>query len=120
EERLMAALGTPPSAASSARVQILRQLREWLGHGFIFRHLLFACSFTSEGNLLSQWRAYCPPSGGVSLGFNPERLEAVAKEQGFYFAECVYEPQDQLQRMDAILGQVLETAEEKWEAPASQ
>jgi len=31
---------------------------------------IFSCSFSANGDLLSQWRGYCPSSGGVSIGFN--------------------------------------------------
>jgi len=36
---------------------------------------LFVASFSEKGDLLSQWRAYCPPGLGVSIGFNSSCLQ---------------------------------------------
>lgn len=38
---------------------------------------VFVTSFSGEGNLLSQWRAYSGGSGGYSVGFLPSYLRAV-------------------------------------------
>ncbi len=49
-----------------------------------YPHLnIFVVSFSEIGDLLSQWRSYCPPNRGVSLGIPPTSLETSAKEQGF-------------------------------------
>ncbi len=40
---------------------------------------VYATSFSEEGNLLSQWRAYSGNSGGYSIGFSPNYLEAIGK-----------------------------------------
>lgn len=47
-------------------------------------------SLTTERDSLEQWRAYCPRSGGVSLGFPANRLEELAASQGFVLARCAY------------------------------
>jgi hypothetical protein len=52
---------------------------------------VFVASFSSEGDLLSQWRAYCPAARGVSIGFDPWQITAAARTQNFILAECVYE-----------------------------
>jgi hypothetical protein len=40
---------------------------------------VFVASFSRQGNLLSQWRAYSGRSGGYSIGFKPSYLNAVGK-----------------------------------------
>ena len=40
---------------------------------------VYATSFSEHGNLLSQWRAYSGISGGYSIGFSPNYLEAIGK-----------------------------------------
>ena len=52
--------------------QILGQFRKWLKERLSFGPLIFVSSLTEKGNLLSQWRGYCPHGQGVSLGFNPD------------------------------------------------
>ena len=44
--------------------------------------LLVAC-FTTEGNLLSQWRSYCPTGRGCSLGFSAEAVLKAANDTAF-------------------------------------
>jgi len=36
----------------------------------------FAASFSSEGDLLPQWRSYCPNGNGVSIGFRTDCLKS--------------------------------------------
>jgi len=40
---------------------------------------VYVTSFSAHGNLLSQWRAYSGESGGYSIGFSPNYLEAIGK-----------------------------------------
>jgi hypothetical protein len=98
----------------------LTQLSEWLQHGFIYNHLLFACSFTPNGDLLSQWRAYCPPGKGVSLGFNPDHLVDAADSQAFYLARCIYRREEQMEMVDEILNLMVNTADDQGEAPPNK
>jgi Polysaccharide biosynthesis protein/Polysaccharide biosynthesis C-terminal domain len=45
-------------------------------------------SFSEDGDLLSQWRGYCP-TGGYVINFQPQRLEALAgQQQRFILAKC--------------------------------
>lgn len=59
---------------------------------FIQSAKVYAASFSGDGDLLSQWRAYCPPAGGFSIGFPPE---AVAHVSRCFLVPCVYEPKEQ-------------------------
>jgi len=55
----------------------------------------FVTSFSEDGDLLSQWRGYCPPGQGLSLGFPVEMLRERAAAQSFEFAPCIYDPSEQ-------------------------
>lgn len=60
-------------------------------------------SLTTEGDLLSQWRAYGGGMGGVALGLRSARLREAAHNQGFYLVPCVYEEEQQLAAVDALI-----------------
>lgn len=51
---------------------------------------IYTVSLTTEPDSLEQWRAYCPRSGGVALGFKGSDLLALCEKQGFILAPCVY------------------------------
>ncbi len=60
------------------------------------RHInVFAISFSHVPDLLSQWRGYCPPGKGVSLGFSSVLLQARAAAQGFKLVPAVYKTDEQ-------------------------
>jgi hypothetical protein len=40
---------------------------------------------------LSQWRGYCPPAFGYSVGFDGERLRKIVAPQGFRLNKCIYD-----------------------------
>jgi hypothetical protein len=52
--------------------------------------MLFSASFRANGNLLSQWRGYSNHGKGISLGFNPRAIKALADEQDFSLGRCLY------------------------------
>lgn len=58
---------------------------------------VFVASFSANGDILSQWRAYCPTDGGFSLGFDPRKLAKSARQQGYTLAPCIYNEQEQFQ-----------------------
>lgn len=49
----------------------------------------YVCSFSTDDDDLSQWRAYCP-KGGFALGFPTTVLESLARRQEFALAACRY------------------------------
>ena len=69
---------------------------------------IYSISFSEEEDLLSQWRAYCPKSGGVSIAFEKTDLEALGIAGGFRLIKCIYEENEQRK----ILSGVLEEAEQ--------
>ena len=62
---------------------------------------VFVCSFSEKGNLLSQWRAYCPPAGGFSVGFNSEKLKTISDK--FSLKPCVYCKNEQFEMIDNLV-----------------
>ena len=58
---------------------------------------VFIGSFSEDGDLLSQWRGYCPPGAGYSLGFTSQYLEQAAERSGlFYLGKCTYDRIEQI------------------------
>ena len=53
-------------------------------------------SLSSEKNSLSQWRSYCPSTGGYAIGFNRKRLNSILKKRRFHeLTPCVYDKSEQ-------------------------
>lgn len=74
---------------------------------------VFIGSFSQRPNLLSQWRAYCPPGGGYSIGFSYEDLRPHLERQGFRLIKCIYSAQDQLALVDKYIDWTLKEIEAK-------
>jgi hypothetical protein len=75
-------------------VHILEQFRDWLVDRTSYGPMMFVGSFTENGNLLSQWRGYCPYGKGVSIGFEATLLSAEASRASFAIGRCLYDIQD--------------------------
>ena len=58
----------------------------------IERTNVFVSCFSAVGDLLSQWRGYCPRGIGYSIGFDSGKLEALARNRNFLLRSCVYNP----------------------------
>jgi hypothetical protein len=65
-------------------------------------------SLSSEGDLLSQWRAYAGSPGGFALGMRPDYLREAAHSQGFYLAPCLYTATDQQEAVSRLLNEIKE------------
>ena len=61
------------------------------------------CSFSEVGDLLSQWRGYCPPGRGYSVGFDARRLEAAALTQGYSLVPCLYHKDEQRKVIKSVV-----------------
>lgn len=58
--------------------------------------MIYSTSFSREGDLLSQWRSYCPKEGGVAIGFDKEALtrHLCGRQEGVnfrYLQDCCYD-----------------------------
>src|ERR1019366_4159538 len=61
----------------------------------IARLNIYVACFSAIEDSLSQWRGYCPPGFGYSLGLFGEELERVAGPQGFRLVKCIYDHAEQ-------------------------
>ena len=68
---------------------------------------LYIASFSEEGDLLSQWRAYCPAEGGCSIGFSAPRVLSLAKSKGFTLYPCIYDREEQRDLVQFVVGSYL-------------
>ena len=72
-------------------------------------------SFTEENDLLSQWRGYCPPSGGYCLGIKSDFLVEQFKKVHFTIIPCVYKYAEKhellVDAIDITLPELLQTPE---------
>lgn len=76
------------------KARMLTYLREQLER---IEHLsVCVFSLSAVGDLLSQWRSYCPPSAGYSIGFLAHGLAAAMKKEECILAPCVYDTGRQL------------------------
>ncbi len=67
-------------------------VEDWLD---IQQNGTYVASFTEDGDLLSQWLAYCP-TGGYAIEFDARRLaEAAESAVRASLEQCVYEPGEQ-------------------------
>ena len=74
---------------------------------------IYVVSFSANGDLLSQWRGYCPPDGGYSIGFSPADLRTAAEVKiglfpgSWRLVKCEYDGEGQFRLIDnAILNGV--------------
>gem|GEM_PF-3647687 len=56
--------------------------------------LVFTFSLSEHGDMLSQWRGYCP-NGGYSIRFYQEQLDVMMKENDMIIGKCIYNTDDQ-------------------------
>lgn len=69
----------------------------------------YAVSFSSEGDLLSQWRAYCP-GGGFSIGFKKQYLMSIIAKKQLSLAACIYDKASQ----EAAISDAIRRCSEQW------
>lgn len=71
----------------------------------------YLASFSSRGNLLSQWRAYCP-QGGYSLGFEPATLSQIIKRSRLLLGPVVYRESAQIAAIRKVVNDQLDVIRE--------
>ncbi|RAP32728.1 hypothetical protein DID80_08535 [Candidatus Marinamargulisbacteria bacterium SCGC AAA071-K20] len=94
---------------------MFRQFKDWLKLRVGDGNMIFTCSFSENGNLLSQWRSYCPPDKGVSIGFNTSALKDLSKVQKYCFGKCIYDRYNQLEIIKKIIKYVQELCSKRSE-----
>jgi len=91
-------------SASQLEASFLFNLRSAVSSG----PPVFVFSLSELGDDLDQWRAYCPPQGGVAIGFETGRLQMHAEPQGFRLLQCIYDRATQEARLLALLQEALD------------
>lgn len=79
-----------PHALNSNQIDALNLIEKEISNCMVF-----SCSFSEEGDLLSQWRSYCPDAGGFAIGFNEDKLRQAicgynAKQNIRKLESCIY------------------------------
>lgn len=69
---------------------------------------VYTCSFSRNGNVLSQWRAYCPSDGGFSIGFDIDKLIA---SNGMSFFQCLYTYESKKEAIEPLVIEFCENVE---------
>jgi hypothetical protein len=68
----------------------------------------FVCSFSGEGDQLSQWRGYTTGGYGFSIGFDYSRLEKHVSRQKLLLAKCLYKPAMQRECIERFVKEEIE------------
>jgi hypothetical protein len=76
----------------------------------IRRIAVFAFSLSERQDLLSQWRAYCPPEGGYSIAFDTLHLKSIAEAEGFQLVQCDYDRAVQISKIRPLINEMLQAA----------
>lgn len=105
-QRLLNEQNTRSGEASSPRTEALNRMLD--GISLSPEHInVCVCSFSEDGDSLSQWRAY-GGSSGFAIGFSGEVLGAAVEKQNCFLAQCIYDPAAQLEMVRALVEEVLD------------
>jgi hypothetical protein len=66
---------------------------------------VFVISLSESGDTLSQWRAYCPRTGGFAIGFARQALELAGNRSSYVLVQCIYDTLEQ----ERILSELLQS-----------
>jgi len=94
-----------PASLTTLQVNLGMQMLEYIEKLKSLK--LFIASFSEEGDLLSQWRAYCPREGGYSLGLSAPVVLSLAERNGFSLYPCIYDREEQRDLIQFIVGSYL-------------
>lgn len=61
---------------------------------------VYVACFSAVSDSLSQWRGYCPPGFGYSIGIDGDELRGIAGKQGFTLDQCIYDHAAQRAKAD--------------------
>lgn len=74
-------------------------------------HIFVAC-FSEMGDLLSQWRGYCPNSVGYSIALDFTQLQEAMVKENFRLVRCVYNEERQRAIVDDLIASEAESVDQ--------
>jgi hypothetical protein len=91
------------NALENYKKTALESFRSWLAPQNNMQFQAYVCSFSENGDLLSQWRTYSKAGDGYAIGFDAEALMKLTAGQGFLLAPCTYDESEQRQLISNFL-----------------
>ncbi len=88
------------------QAELLREMEEALMKGIEGINVC-VCSFSADGDVLSQWRAYGGGASGFSIGFSGAFLRAVSDRLNFWLVPVLYNEDEQRVLVRTLLQDVL-------------
>lgn len=73
---------------------------------------VYVACFSAMEDSLSQWRGYCPPGFGYSIGLFGQELRRIARSQGFELHQCIYDHGEQRRIVERWAEHALHSLEE--------
>lgn len=101
------------------RIELIKEMRDAL-QSEVESINVCVCSFSADGDVLSQWRAYATRPSGFAIGFSGAFLRAVADELKFWLAPVLYEENEQRLLVRSLLNDVLEENEKRLRPPGNE
>jgi hypothetical protein len=99
------------SRVTDDRHSVAGQLLNWIESRARFGPMIFSVAFTEQGNLLSQWRGYCPAGAGVSFGLSFGHVASCAADNAFRLGKCIYDPARQNELAKTLTDHLIAAAE---------
>ncbi len=90
---------TLPKIAKDAFTELSQDLENIVAEQFG----VYVFSLSEDGDLLSQWRGYCPENFGFSIGFNQDVIKNILTDPNVKLGQCIYDPE----LHDGIIFQIL-------------
>ena len=94
--------GDLPHETRNFLLETARQLGSFLNANICL------ASFCTEGDLLSQWRAYSAAANGVSLAFSGAFLRQLSQHEYFHIWKCLYRSDQHDRVIDDLIGLLLD------------
>lgn len=100
----------PPSEPKEFLSQFYQTMETIVLEGLFQEIPICVFSLSERGDLLSQWRGYCPPGGGYSIGFPSKLLIKFLETRNLYLKRCIYDMNEQ----EAMIKRVVNETSEKF------
>lgn len=91
-------------------------MRRLPSHPALAKSPICVFSLSEDGDLLSQWRGYCPSGGGYSIGFRSDMLTQFSTTHGLYLAPCIYDETEQATVVKELVAKIRGAVVKRWTA----